>query len=92
MGENVEEEIKKETKKIFLLENLRFYLEEEGFFFFNKFLNKNKGSIKLKDGSKIKAKEEDIEKFKNQLSKYGDIFINDAFGTCHRNHRYFFYF
>ena len=25
-------------------------------------------------------------KFRNKLSSLGDIFINDAFGCCHRNH------
>ncbi len=24
--------------------------------------------------------------FAKQLAKYGDIYVNDAFGTCHRNH------
>jgi phosphoglycerate kinase len=58
---------------IFLLENLRFHVEEEG-------------SGIDKDGKKIKAKEEDIKHFRESLTKLGDIFINDAFGTAHRAH------
>lgn len=34
----------------------------------------------------IKAKQEDIEKFRNSLSKHGDVYVNDAFGTAHRAH------
>ena len=59
----------------FLLENLRFHIEEEG-------------SIKDEAGNKIKAKPEDVEKFRQSLSNLGDVFINDAFGTAHRAHRY----
>ncbi|CAD7968666.1 unnamed protein product, partial [Amoebophrya sp. A120] len=56
-----------------LLENLRFFVEEEG-----------KGVDA--DGNKIKASSEDVEKFRNGLSSYADIYINDAFGTAHRAH------
>jgi len=58
---------------IILLENLRFHVEEEG-------------SGVDKDGKKIKATEENIKKFRESLSKLGDIFVNDAFGTAHRPH------
>ncbi|MEA2088251.1 MAG: phosphoglycerate kinase [Patescibacteria group bacterium] len=59
VGEKVEKEISKmKDKEIILLENLRFYKEEE----------KN---------SKIFAK---------SLSKFGDIYINEAFSVSHRNH------
>ena len=44
--------------QILLLENLRFYKQEE------------KGD----------------EAFASQLSKYGDVYVNDAFGTAHRAH------
>ncbi|MFN6946052.1 MAG: phosphoglycerate kinase [Cytophagaceae bacterium] len=44
--------------EILLLENLRFYKEEE------------KGD----------------EAFAEKLSKYGDVYVNDAFGTAHRAH------
>ena len=62
---------------VILLENLRFHLEEEG-----------KAKIKNADGTeeKISASKEDIAKFSASLSKHGDVFINDAFGTAHRAH------
>jgi len=59
--------------EIILLENVRFHLEEEG-------------SVKDKEGKKTEAKKEDIEKFRQSLSKLGDVYINDAFGTAHRAH------
>ena len=52
----------------------RFHLEEEG-----KGLNEA--------GAKVKATKEDIEKFQVSLTKLGDVYINDAFGTAHRAHR-----
>lgn len=58
---------------LILLENLRFYMEEEG-------------SGLNEKGEKITPKKEDIVKFRNQLTKYGEIFVNDAFGTAHRAH------
>mmetsp|Transcript_4800 Transcript_4800/g.8726 ORF Transcript_4800/g.8726 Transcript_4800/m.8726 type:complete len:425 (+) Transcript_4800:101-1375(+) len=58
---------------VFLLENLRFHIEEQG-----------KG--KDKSGKKIKAKHENVKKFRESLSRLGDVYINDAFGTCHRKH------
>lgn len=57
---------------IILLENLRYYIEEEGF--------------KKVNHEKIKASKEDIEKFRCQLSSLADLYINDAFGTVHRPH------
>jgi len=61
-----------ETGSIFLLENLRFHVEEEG-----------KGED---NGKKIKATPEQTEAFRASLSKLGDVYINDAFGTAHRAH------
>ncbi|KJH41915.1 phosphoglycerate kinase [Dictyocaulus viviparus] len=58
---------------VFLLENLRFYVEEEG-----KCVNEK--------GEKIKASPESIDKFRASLTKLGDIYVNDAFGTAHRAH------
>eukprot|EP00871_Galdieria_phlegrea_P001525 jgi/Galph1/2373/GphlegSOOS_G1049.1 len=57
---------------IFLCENLRFHIEEEG-----------KGMVA--DG-KVKATPEQVAKFRSSLSKLGDVFVNDAFGTAHRAH------
>ena len=58
---------------MFLLENVRFYAEEEG-----------KG-VK-EDGSKFKPDSEDVNLFREKLTKHGDIYINDAFGCAHRAH------
>ncbi|KAI9337290.1 phosphoglycerate kinase [Obelidium mucronatum] len=59
--------------EIILLENLRFHIEEEG-------------SVKDKEGNKTKAAKEDVDKFRASLSKLGDVYVNDAFGTAHRAH------
>eukprot|EP00033_Pygsuia_biforma_P000897 GCRY01001037.1.p1 GENE.GCRY01001037.1~~GCRY01001037.1.p1 ORF type:complete len:445 (+),score=109.90 GCRY01001037.1:91-1335(+) len=58
---------------VILLENLRFHIEEEG---------KSKDA----EGNKISAKKEDVVAFRASLSKLGDVYINDAFGTAHRAH------
>jgi phosphoglycerate kinase len=58
---------------VFLLENLRFHVEEEG-----------KGVDA--DGKKIKASADDVAKFRASLSKLADVYVNDAFGTAHRPH------
>ncbi|MBM3996478.1 MAG: phosphoglycerate kinase [Planctomycetes bacterium] len=60
---------------VVLLENLRFHVAEEG---------------KIKDektGETIKkATPEEIAAFRASLSKLGDVYVNDAFGTAHRAH------
>jgi len=61
------------TGSVFLLENLRFHVEEEG-----------KGVDVA--GQKVKAAKEDVTKFQESLRKLGDIYVNDAFGTAHRAH------
>lgn len=58
---------------VILLENLRFHLAEEG---------KGKDS----EGKKAKASDEEVASFRASLTKLGDIYINDAFGTAHRAH------
>ncbi|KAG8506494.1 Phosphoglycerate kinase 1, partial [Galemys pyrenaicus] len=58
---------------VILLENLRFHVEEEG-----------KG--KDASGNKVKADPAKIEAFRASLSKLGDVYVNDAFGTAHRAH------
>lgn len=59
IGKNVEKEID-EMKEgdIVVLENLRFYKEEE----------------------------QNDDNFSRSLARLGDIFVQDAFGACHRNH------
>ncbi|MBN2370521.1 MAG: phosphoglycerate kinase [Vicinamibacteria bacterium] len=59
--------------ELILLENLRFHIEEEG-------------SAKQADGAKIKANADAVKTFRASLSKLGDIYVNDAFGTAHRAH------
>lgn len=58
---------------VVLLENLRFHLEEEG-------------KAKNEDGSSVKADPAQVAAFRASLSKLGDVYINDAFGTAHRAH------
>lgn len=62
-----------EKGTVFLLENLRFHIEEEG-----------KGVDD--EGNKIKADKEKVEEFRKELSKLADVYVNDAFGTAHRAH------
>eukprot|EP00188_Purpureofilum_apyrenoidigerum_P003204 Plantae.Rhodophyta-Purpureofilum_apyrenoidigerum.ctg3290.p1 GENE.Plantae.Rhodophyta-Purpureofilum_apyrenoidigerum.ctg3290~~Plantae.Rhodophyta-Purpureofilum_apyrenoidigerum.ctg3290.p1 ORF type:complete len:419 (+),score=108.55 Plantae.Rhodophyta-Purpureofilum_apyrenoidigerum.ctg3290:138-1394(+) len=73
-GPEVEEACKDPAPgTVFLLENLRFHIEEEG-----------KGTDD--DGNKIKADKEAVESFRTSLSSLADVYINDAFGTAHRAH------
>ena len=58
---------------VILLENLRFHIEEEG-------------KIKNEDGTSVKADPKAVEAFRASLSKLGDVYVNDAFGTAHRAH------
>lgn len=58
---------------IFLLENLRFHVEEEG-----------KGIDA--SGNKVKADPGKVKEFRSSLRKLGDVYVNDAFGTAHRAH------
>ncbi|XP_003741655.1 phosphoglycerate kinase [Galendromus occidentalis] len=58
---------------VILLENLRFHIEEEG-----------KGVDAA--GNKQKADAEAVKNFRASLTRLGDIFVNDAFGTAHRAH------
>lgn len=59
---------------VILLENLRFHVEEEG-----------KG-VDPNTNEKIKATQAQLEAFRASLSKLGDVYVNDAFGTAHRAH------
>uniref|UniRef100_A0A2M3Z293 Phosphoglycerate kinase n=1 Tax=Anopheles braziliensis TaxID=58242 RepID=A0A2M3Z293_9DIPT len=58
---------------VILLENVRFYLEEEG-----------KGVDA--SGNKVKADKDKVKTFRESLAKLGDVYVNDAFGTAHRAH------
>ena len=65
--------------EVLLLENLRFYPEEEG-----KPVGIDKADPKY-DEAKKEMKERQKE-FAKTLASYADIYINDAFGTAHRKH------
>lgn len=58
---------------VILLENVRFYVEEEG-----------KGVDA--SGNKVKADKDKVKAFRESLAKLGDVYVNDAFGTAHRAH------
>ncbi|KAK3389238.1 phosphoglycerate kinase [Podospora didyma] len=74
VGPEVEEIVSNASDgAVILLENLRFHVEEEG-----------KGTDK--DGNKVKADKAKVEEFRKGLTKLGDVFVNDAFGTAHRAH------
>ena len=62
-----------------LLENLRFYPEEEG-----KPVGVEKGTPEY-DAAKAEMKEHQ-KKFAQKLASYADVYVNDAFGTAHRKH------
>jgi phosphoglycerate kinase len=64
---------------VLLLENLRFYAEEEG---------KVRGIEKGEEGydEAKKALKESQKEFIRTLASYADYYINDAFGTAHRAH------
>ena len=58
---------------VILLENLRFHIEEEG-------------QAKRPDGTKESADPLAVANFRASLSRLGQIYVNDAFGTAHRAH------
>ena len=62
-----------------LLENLRFYPEEEG-----KPVGVEKGTPEFDEAKK--AMKESQKKFAQKLASYADVYVNDAFGTAHRRH------
>lgn len=65
--------------EVLLLENLRFYPEEEG----------KPVGIDKEDPAYEAAKKEMKERqkeFAKTLASYADVYVNDAFGTAHRKH------
>jgi len=62
-----------------LLENLRFYPEEEG-----KPVGVEKGTPEY-DAAKAEMKDRQ-KKFAQKLASYADVYVMDAFGTAHRKH------
>ena len=65
--------------EVLLLENLRFYPEEEG-----KPVGIEKDDPAYGDAKK-QMKERQAE-FAKTLASYADVYVNDAFGTAHRRH------
>lgn len=65
--------------EVLLLENLRFYPEEEG-----KPVGIDKADPAY-DAAKKEMKERQKE-FAKTLASYADVYVNDAFGTAHRKH------
>ena len=58
---------------VILLENVRFHIEEEG-------------KAKDAEGNSVKADPAKVAAFRASLTKLGDVYVNDAFGTSHRAH------
>jgi len=76
VGPEVEKATSKENLapgSVVLLENLRFHAEEEG-------------SGVNEAGEKFKPSADSVKAFRESLSKLGDFYVNDAFGTAHRAH------
>jgi phosphoglycerate kinase len=66
--------------EVLLLENVRFYPEEEG-----KPILPDTATDEEKKAAKAELKIKQKE-FARKLSEYAEIYVNDAFGTAHRGH------
>ncbi len=67
--------------EVLLLENLRFYAEEEG-----KPRGLAEDATEEEKKEAKKAVKESQKEFVKRLASYADCYINDAFGTAHRAH------
>ncbi|MBQ9244299.1 MAG: phosphoglycerate kinase [Proteobacteria bacterium] len=80
IGDGVVEQAKRlQPGQILLLENLRFYEEEEG-------KPRGKFATDEEKAAAKKAVKESQKKFAASLASLADVYVNDAFGTCHRAH------
>ena len=67
--------------EVLLLENLRFYAEEEG-----KPRGLAEDASEEETAAAKKAVKESQKEFTKKLASYADVYVNDAFGTAHRAH------
>lgn len=80
IGDGVLEQSKRlNPGQILLLENLRFYEEEEG-------KPRAKFATEEEKAAAKKALKISQKKFADALASLADVYVNDAFGTCHRAH------
>jgi phosphoglycerate kinase len=63
---------------VLVLENLRFHPGEQG---------EEKAKKAKKEGNEAKAEKarQQVRELAEALAKLGDVYVNDAFGTCHRH-------
>lgn len=82
MGEKAAEMAKNlKPGEVMMLENLRFYAEEEG-----KPRGLAEDATEEQKKEAKKAVKESQKDFVKKLASYADVYINDAFGTAHRAH------